>query len=51
MVGEYDSNYNVVHRNNTIIYQKDLIGIKILENEGRAKFIKIPRGHMHFDYE
>ena len=49
--GEYDSNYNVIHRNNTILYQKDLIGIKTLENEGRAKFINIPGGHMHFTYE
>ena len=51
MVGEFESNYNFVHRNNTILYQKDLIGIKTLENEERVKFVNISEGHMHFNYE
>mmetsp|Transcript_42912 Transcript_42912/g.50326 ORF Transcript_42912/g.50326 Transcript_42912/m.50326 type:complete len:209 (-) Transcript_42912:18-644(-) len=49
--GEYDDNYNVLHRNQTALYQKDLIGIKTLEEQGRAKFVSIPGGHMDYTWE
>jgi palmitoyl-protein thioesterase len=49
--GQYDINYNVLHRNSTDVYQKDLIGIRTLEEQGRAKFVSIPGGHMEFTFE
>ena len=49
--GEFDSDYNVIHRNNSLVYKEDLIGIKSLETQGRAKFISIPGVHMEFTYD
>ena len=49
--GEFDINFKPIHRNNTVLYQKDLIGIKTLEMEGRAKFVSIPGKHMNYTLE
>ena len=48
--GEYDANYGVIHRNETILFQKDLIGVKTLESQRRAKFISIPGVHMEYTF-
>lgn len=49
--GEYNSGYEVLNRTQTELYHKDLIGIRTLENEGRAKFINIPGKHMEYTWE
>ena len=49
--GMYTEDYNVVSRFDTEVYQKDLIGIRTLEESGRADFISIPGDHMHFSNE
>lgn len=49
--GQYDENYEIVTRFQTEVYQKDLVGIKTLEEEGRADFVAIPGGHMHFSHQ
>jgi hypothetical protein len=33
------------------MYQQDLIGIRTLEEEGRAVFLEFPGGHMRFNYQ
>lgn len=49
--GQWDNNYNLLHRNQTRLYQEDLIGLKTLEETGRATFITIPGGHMDYTWE
>lgn len=49
--GMYTEDYNVVSRFDTEVYQKDLIGIRTLEESGRADFVSIPGHHMAFTYD
>ena len=48
--GMYTEDYNIISRFDTEVYQKDLIGIRTLEEEGRASFVSIPGDHMHFSH-
>jgi palmitoyl-protein thioesterase len=48
--GIYTEDFNIVSRFDTETYQKDLIGIKTLEEDGRATFIEIPGNHMAYTY-
>ena len=47
--GHLTSELNTVSRFDSEVYQKDLIGIRTLEESGRADFIAIPGDHMHFN--
>ena len=47
--GHLTSDLNIISRFDTEVYKKDLIGIKTLEESGRADFISIPGDHMHFN--
>uniref|UniRef100_A0A7S3KB39 Palmitoyl-protein thioesterase 1 n=1 Tax=Euplotes crassus TaxID=5936 RepID=A0A7S3KB39_EUPCR len=49
--GMYSPDYNIVSRFDTEVYKKDLIGIRTLEEEGRADFISIPGDHMKFSHD
>jgi len=49
--GQYTEDFNVVSRFDTEVYQKDLIGIRTLEEEGRADFIAIPGDHIEVSLE
>lgn len=49
--GKYDIDMNTLSRFDTDVYQKDLIGIRTLEEEGRADFVSIPGDHMDFSHE
>jgi palmitoyl-protein thioesterase len=49
--GMYDSNFNIMSRFDTEVYQKDLMGIKTLEEDGRATFETLPGDHMHFSHD
>ena len=49
--GEYTKDMEVLTRFETEVYQKDLIGIRTLEEEKRADFIAIPGDHMDFTHE
>lgn len=49
--GMYDTDYNILSRFDTEVYQKDLVGIRTMEEEGRADFIAIPGGHMEVSHE
>ena len=45
--GTYDEHYNEITRFETDVYQNDLLGIRTLEEQGRADFIEIEGDHMH----
>ena len=47
--GELTSDHTVISRFNSEVYKQDLIGIRTLEESGRADFITIPGDHMHFN--
>lgn len=49
--GDYDFNYNVVHRNQTDLFKGDLIGLKQLEAEGRTVYISLPGFHCEVSNE
>lgn len=42
---QFDSDYNLVPRQETEIYKNDLIGIRTLEELGRATFVTVPGDH------
>jgi palmitoyl-protein thioesterase len=44
--GEYNINGTALVRQQTQVYQKDLIGIKSLESQGRATFATLPGKHV-----
>ena len=44
----YNKDFEVVSRFETEVYKEDLIGIRTLEEDGRADFTSIPKDHMHF---
>lgn len=48
--GQYTSDLNVINRFETEVYKQDLIGIRTLEESGRAEFASLPGDHMHFTY-
>jgi palmitoyl-protein thioesterase len=48
--GGYDKNFNVIDRFHDDVYLEDLVGIKTLEEEGRALFISIPGKHMEYTF-
>ena len=47
--GELTSDNTVIDRFKSKVYQQDLIGIRTLEESGRADFITIPGDHMTFN--
>ena len=49
--GEYDNQGNVLHRNETDGYKYDLIGIRTLEEQGRAIFATLPGRHVQITTE
>ncbi|CAI2376757.1 unnamed protein product [Moneuplotes crassus] len=49
--GQYTTDYKIISRFDTEVYQKDLVGIRTLEEEGRADFINIPGDHMQVSHE
>lgn len=44
----YTPDYNVISRHDTEFYKQDLLGIRQMEEEGRADFVAIPGHHMYF---
>ena len=44
--GEYKPDFNIVSRFDTRVYKEDLIGIRTLEEQGRAEFVEILGDHM-----
>jgi palmitoyl-protein thioesterase len=48
--GQYDEHFNVQCRHETTVYEKDMIGIKSLEEEQKAHFIEWPGAHMQFNF-
>ena len=44
--GQYTEDWNIVSRFDTEVYQKDLIGTRTLEEQGRAEFATIIGDHM-----
>lgn len=48
--GQYDENFEVVHRYETNLYRQDLIGIKFLEDNLKANYIEFPGDHMNFNF-
>jgi palmitoyl-protein thioesterase len=48
--GQYDENFEIVHRHDTNLYQQDLIGIKFLEENKKATYIEWPGKHMAFNF-
>mmetsp|Transcript_23899 Transcript_23899/g.26520 ORF Transcript_23899/g.26520 Transcript_23899/m.26520 type:complete len:161 (+) Transcript_23899:396-878(+) len=45
--GMYTEDYNIISRHDTELYKKDLIGLRTLEEQGRADFVITPGDHMH----
>lgn len=48
--GQYDQDFNELQREDTTVYSKDLIGIKTLEQQGKAIYVKWPGDHMQFNF-
>ena len=46
-----EDSYTLLHRNQTRVYKDDLIGIRQLEEEGRAEFVNIPGVHMEYTFD
>ena len=46
-----EDSYTLLHRNQTRVYKDDLIGIRQLEEEGRAEFVTIPGVHMEYTFD
>lgn len=44
--GAYTPDLNIASRHETDVYKNDLIGIRTLEEQGRADFVAIKGGHM-----
>jgi len=49
--GGYDKYGNIITRNQTQVYNDDLIGIKTLEDQGRATFATLPGRHVQVTRE
>lgn len=49
--GMYDKNYKILNRHQTEFYKKDLLGIRKLEESGRADFMEMGGRHMQFSHD
>ena len=49
--GEITPDLYTVSRFDTEVYKKDLIGIRTLEETGRAEFVTLPGDHMNFSHD
>ena len=47
----YDENYNLVEKEDTELYQKDLIGVRALEEMGKVTYRSLPGDHMDITTE
>ena len=47
---QYDENFNLVERHDTDLFQKDLIGIKTLEENQQTEYLTWPGEHMTFNF-
>ena len=48
---QYDEHYNIVPKEETELYKKDLIGLRALEEMGRVKYVTLPGEHMDLTTE